>query len=323
MLELMRRRAADDRGAVAVLVAVMLLPVLIGMAALVVDVGRMYVERRELQGGADAAALAVARSCALGSCDPALAQRYADKNAKDAHSNVVVGVSQVECAAVASSGPFVDAKTTTSSGTDTLLPQVFGKALMGGSYAGETLHACARARWGVPVRASVIPITFNYCEWGLYTSGGTSFSTVVRDFELHEDDSCGHGHDFPGAWGWLGEQTECRLSLTADGWTEVVDTGADAGKACEVILRAAVDSKAPVFIPIFDDYRGTGNNGSYHIRGFGAFILEGFKLPSIGSYGDSAGLQNGLRGRFTRALTAVGELGASPDLGLRVVRLTD
>ena len=39
--------------------------VLVGMAALVVDVGAVVEEKRQLQNGADAAALAVAQSCAL------------------------------------------------------------------------------------------------------------------------------------------------------------------------------------------------------------------------------------------------------------------
>lgn len=58
----MRRIAHDDSGAVAVMVAILSI-VLFGMAALVIDVGRIYEERRELQNGADAAALAIAWEC--------------------------------------------------------------------------------------------------------------------------------------------------------------------------------------------------------------------------------------------------------------------
>ena len=45
-----------------------MLVALIGVGALVIDVGRLYVERRDLQNGADAAALAVAQDCAAGDC---------------------------------------------------------------------------------------------------------------------------------------------------------------------------------------------------------------------------------------------------------------
>ena len=65
-----------------ILVAILLgFGVLLGMAALVIDVGRLYQERAELQNGADAAAIGVAKSCALGACTPAVAVSYADANA--------------------------------------------------------------------------------------------------------------------------------------------------------------------------------------------------------------------------------------------------
>jgi Flp pilus assembly protein TadG len=61
------RLRRDERGVVAVIVAILLgAGVLTGMVALVLDVGQIYQERAELQNGADAAALGVAKSCALG-----------------------------------------------------------------------------------------------------------------------------------------------------------------------------------------------------------------------------------------------------------------
>ena len=47
--------------------------VLFGMGALVIDVGQLYQNRAELQNGADAGALAVAKSCAQGTCTPSIA----------------------------------------------------------------------------------------------------------------------------------------------------------------------------------------------------------------------------------------------------------
>src|ERR1039457_1222087 len=70
----LRLLGRDERGAVGVLVAMMLgAGVLTGMGALVIDVGQLYQERAELQNGADAAALAVAESCATGTCTPSIA----------------------------------------------------------------------------------------------------------------------------------------------------------------------------------------------------------------------------------------------------------
>lgn len=93
----MRRLSVpEDSGAVAVVMAVCL-TALLGCAALAIDVGALYVERRELQNGADAAALAIAQDCAAdptsaGCTDLATARTtartYADANASDAMSTV-------------------------------------------------------------------------------------------------------------------------------------------------------------------------------------------------------------------------------------------
>ena len=78
------RRLSGDNGAVAVLVAILAV-VLFGFAALVIDVGALYHERRQLQNGADAAAFAVAQACAAGDCGDyeADADSFADGNALD------------------------------------------------------------------------------------------------------------------------------------------------------------------------------------------------------------------------------------------------
>jgi Flp pilus assembly protein TadG len=57
-----------EEGAVAILVA-LLLVVLMAAVALTVDVGGLYLRRRALVNGADAAALSAARTCARGGTD--------------------------------------------------------------------------------------------------------------------------------------------------------------------------------------------------------------------------------------------------------------
>lgn len=92
----MRRMMQEDSGAVAVVVAVCL-SALLGCAAIAIDFGAIFVERRELQNGADAAALAIAQDCAA---DPTsagcadlvtartTARSYANANANDGASTV-------------------------------------------------------------------------------------------------------------------------------------------------------------------------------------------------------------------------------------------
>src|SRR5690242_20927363 len=77
------RRWQPERGAVATLTVLLLASgALLGIGALVVDVGDIYVEREQLQTAADAAGRAVASACATGGCVGAAAvQRQRDRAA--------------------------------------------------------------------------------------------------------------------------------------------------------------------------------------------------------------------------------------------------
>ena len=195
-----RRLRRDDRGAVATVFGILLAGgVLLGMLALVVDVGQLYSEREELQSGADAAALAIAKSCAadLTSCTEVqranTAEDYATGNAKDGAANALTicgsaaGVSDLpECPPAAgnltrcigsppATGRHLEVRTTTAlPDGSTLLPPSFAQTLLGnGGYAGTTVGACARVAWGAP-RAG-LAVTVSQCEWEDATEDGTDF----------------------------------------------------------------------------------------------------------------------------------------------------
>lgn len=71
------RRLRSDHGAVAVVVALASV-VLFGFAAMVIDAGAMFAERRQLQTGADAGALAVTDDCVESGCtSPSVARQVA------------------------------------------------------------------------------------------------------------------------------------------------------------------------------------------------------------------------------------------------------
>src|SRR5439155_9603921 len=85
-----RWRHQAERGAIATLVLVLLGGgALTGAGALAIDVSQLYVEREELQSGADAAAQALAKKCAVSpstyAAQATTAKSYADTNAKDEH----------------------------------------------------------------------------------------------------------------------------------------------------------------------------------------------------------------------------------------------
>ena len=152
-----------ERGAVAVLVAIVLgTGVLMGMAALVIDVGGIYSERGQLQNGADAAALAIAGSCASpAGCGDVwqTARRYANANAKDGHSLVtaVCGTMVLQdcpastnnltaCIGSPPAERYVEVRVRTElADGSTLLPPTFAGAMAGGSGRGTRVAACARS----------------------------------------------------------------------------------------------------------------------------------------------------------------------------------
>ena len=195
---MMRVLGRDERGAIGVLIGVLIGGgVLFGMGALAIDVGQLYQNRAELQNGADAAALAVADSCALGTCATYLASQNATGNASQLTGNnaavdLVCGSgtgmsacpgggtgARYDCPANPPGGTnYVDVHTSTrTAGDSTLLPPVFARTLTGNSgYAGTNVKACAQAEWGAPTSANTIAFTISACTWYVYTNNGTSFA---------------------------------------------------------------------------------------------------------------------------------------------------
>lgn len=325
MLQLIRNRVTRngaDRGAVATLVAIVLgSGVLLGMGAIAVDIGQLYAEREELQSGADAAAMAVAKCAAQGdTCESDLidlAESYADVNAKDDASAV-----NVLCGTLPDSGlpecppqsgtlsrcfneppetPYVEVRTATElSDGSTLLPPTFAGTLLGNEgYAGSKVGACARAAFGPPVPATGLAVTISICEWEELTGGGESYpeappyppntmppSGTDKAIKLHttdSDSSCPAGPSGSDTPGGFGWLDDNGDCQTAidEDGTVGGDPGV-AGPGCAEALYAALTPPSVIFIPVYDSVSGTGSNTEYHIAGMAAFVLTGFSLPSIG-----------------------------------------
>lgn len=207
MIRLSRR---SERGAVASIVAMLLgFGVVLGFAAVSIDVGSLMWERRQVQNGADAAALSMAKTCAVdpGSCvagggDQPLLDTLNNNNAKDlaggfdsssypsglcGRANSLPGCAGstgalADCpqlpASVAANAsvPYVEAHTQTKAVNGTsILPTWLVRTLAGGS-TGETVRACARAAYGSPgPTAASAPITFSMCEWRQNTNSGNDY----------------------------------------------------------------------------------------------------------------------------------------------------
>ncbi|MFF0343853.1 pilus assembly protein TadG-related protein [Kribbella sp. NPDC004875] len=351
---MLRMVGPDDRGAVGVLVGVLFATgVVLGMAALTVDAGSLYVERAELQNGADAGALAVAKSCASSSgCLPVNAATYANQNSKDGTSTVssVCGNAASgglpSCGSATGKGACPTAKTpnyvnvstaTRTTGGSSLLPPVFARALAGnGGYQGTAVHACAQAAWGPPAQSSnSLAMTLSLCAWTQATGGMTppTFGTDVRIFvrDTPSAPKC-DGSSPPGEFGWLADGGSCSASidLTQSGYVAGSDPGKNISKPCQDALTSYVASKSPIFIPIFDTTTGSGSGAQYHLVGLAAFVLTGYAnmnplkdaVPSGMSCPKGSTTPSCIFGHFTQALMPVSStIGTGPSFGLAVIKL--
>ncbi|GAB1692168.1 pilus assembly protein TadG-related protein [Krasilnikovia sp. M28-CT-15] len=361
-LTLFPRPRRDDDGAIAATVAVVLgVGVLLGVAAVVVDVGRLYAEREQLQSGADAAAWAVGEVCAVTPAQCAAqtgtAGRYANSNAADGAAKVTAicgtGSGLGPCPATATNRTAclgtapqdaryaeVRVETRLADGS-TVLPSVFARALAGGE-PGTTVGGCARVAWGPPRVAQGFAVTFSLCEWDNLTGGGatlwsaTGVPPASAERVVHLHDSQGNpvcpagpsGWDQPGGFGWLDDPTaSCTAIVQADG-TFDGDTGNSASHPCKDALQAARQTRSMVLIPVYDNVRGQGANTEYHLVGFAPFVLTGYLLsgfaaPSwLTNMHKCGGQERCLYGYFVRGLVqATGSEIGGPDLGAAVVNL--
>lgn len=194
-----RRR---DAGGVAVVVGILLSSgVLLGVSAMAVDVGQLYVEREQLQSGADAAAMAVALDCIHGrqaDCKDLAevnAKHYADLNSADGVSHIDSVCGQDPQGWLASCGAepdnftkclaqnplntqgWVRVRTSTETAGATgqsrfILPPIFAQTLAG--YTGSDVGACSRVAWGTPDTS----FAFAVCEniFNQYTNFGADLA---------------------------------------------------------------------------------------------------------------------------------------------------
>jgi hypothetical protein len=288
------------------------------MGALVIDVGQLYANRAELQNGADAAAMAVARSCAQGNCAPGSAGPFATANASKltggaAGVDLVCGSGSLshcpagsggvtDCPAAPASSPnYVDVHTSTrTSSGSSLLPPVAARTLLGNSgYQGSTVRACSQAEWGAPSALFGLGVTISACTWDKATSAGTTFAPAppyppntspspAQDqvLQMHSSASATGcptepaGADAPGNFGWTADQTgACQTYI--NGGSYGGDTGASPSHACQQVLSAAQANRSLLFLPVYVSVSGTGTGVTYILKGFAAFVVTGYHMPGF------------------------------------------
>ena len=284
----MRRVTCREDGITAVFIFFIMVP-LMGMAGYVIDVGIVRQERRELQNGADAAALAAAQTCALdlAQCTPGglsgvlsgglSADGFADANAKD-RAAAVTGITPN----TVNQKVKVDTRTETSGGETSLtlqFAQFFG-------HATSTVTATATAAWGAPSGATTVPLTFSYCQWKALTGDNVTYPTASLTIFFKDDDvtTCAGpaGQNMPGGFGWLDTNAgPCAAQVTAGGLL-----GSDPGNGtpnnngCQPTNFLNKD----VLFPVFKAFTGQGQNATYTIYGLATFHITGMRLANSGGW---------------------------------------
>lgn len=324
----MRRLNRDERGGLAVLAALLIPFVMIPMVAIVVDVGALYAERRQLQNGADAAALAIAQQCAENYCGDslALANLMADANAND-------GVGGVEDATVSTADGRATVVTRSEEPDGREAVSLSFARIFGNSEA--TVRATGVAGWGGPSAGSgFFPLVVSWCAFSNQTDGGIPSDTTEYKIRHLENESGGctspSGMSIPAGWGWLTTDDE-QCIASAD--TEAVADGKPGVSTPGDCEGADFDEMqdATILLPLFEEAGGTGESGWFEVYGFAAFRVTAYRFacPSRYRWNDGGGscgstTSRFIQGYFTEFVTLddAFELGG-PDLGGRVVRLTD
>jgi Flp pilus assembly protein TadG len=311
-----RRRLSGERGATAVIFALLLVPAL-GFAAIAVDVGSLYAERARLQVAADAAALAVAQDCSRGSCGDMLATARSLVAANDGDASAAQ--------------PVLDSDPLSVSVTGRTPVQHWFAPVIG--HDATAVSATATVGWGGPSQGTaVLPLTFSWCSFKAQTGGGLPSTTTLQTIKLSKSagvaDCTGpSGNVVPGGFGFVvTDNGRCEVTSALDG-RMTSSTGNTPPKGCEVADFAGHVGQT-VLLPIFDEFGGTGSGAWYRVYGYAAFTLTGYDFGGQFNTAKKACGGNGsdrcVIGYFTRFVELSDRWNYSPDapqLGACILRL--
>ncbi|WP_208709860.1 pilus assembly protein TadG-related protein [Sinomonas sp. R1AF57] len=266
------------------IVVALLMVVLVGFAALAVDIGRIASTKAQLQNGADASALAVAQLCSKVPTDctlakaNSLADQYALANTLDT-SGMRDGPVDLTVAGHA----------TVNTRRNGDLNLLFGGVL------GETsarVTTSATAVWGYPAPHTTFPLALSDKCFDLSNSVDTGklqkFTYKKTSGGKGTDGQCYDGAVSPlsGGFGWLSQSGDCKASITGS-WTAGSDPG-NSVNGCDTILqqwKAAIskDGWVKVTLPVFAAASGNGAGGTFTIRGFATFQIYGWMFAGAGN----------------------------------------
>lgn len=322
-------RKNSERGQSMVLTVVFMV-VLLGFAALVVDVGSWYRAHRAAQSTADASALAGAQALPDTSTASALATQYANKNASGGPGQ---GSPQITFSQQGYETDTITVKVTRPS--PGFFARVFGSKFMNVSVSGT---ATARAYNVSGIQNGIAPITVNYkhpllnCTRGQNPTCSPNFGTPTT-LSLEDIHQSG-GKDSAGAFGLInlngvgngnigaGELTNWLLNGYQDHVLEVGKyDSAPSANFNNSQFTGALDQQIghELLFPVYRLLKGPGSNAVYDIIGWVGFVITSY--TTNGSDGT-------IYGHFTRYTTdgvpvENGGGGGAQGLGVHRIELTN
>lgn len=297
-------RRCGERGAVAVMVALLMVPFL-AVCALAVDVSNAYVYKQRLQTGIDATALGIAADCLRGTCTQAtLGSNISTFPAANLGSD---GTGSGSVSAGTSSGKVV------VSGTYAV-QNIFGPIL---GVTTTTVNATATATYSAPTDGTaVLPLVVNACEFNLVTGGNIPSTTTVRTLSWSSvtsgcyaaggisDSKLSSSYTQPGGFAWVKTTSGCKTaSSTADELT-ISSSSSVPSSSCTSSYFSALQNTT-VLLPVFDSYRQPSSSNTsnvyFSVYGYVPFRITGYYFGSGMSYNTSCnGSSRCLHGYFTR-----------------------
>jgi Flp pilus assembly protein TadG len=302
----------DQRGQ-AFVITVLMIASLLGLTALVLDVGSWFRAHRQLQATADAAALAGAQELPANPGNASsLANDYAARNTSGLQG-VTVNLSQTYVL------------------NDTIRVHVakpaegFFSKVFGINSVDEGASATARVA-GMKSALYVAPIVVNQQHPMLNSCNGpcfgSSYQTTIPVGQTGAPGAFGLVNLDPQSGGTSGAST--LAGWIENGFDKYLDIGSYASDpgvkfnsdGIQDAMKTRVGTE--MLFPVYDTLTGTGANAQYHIIGWVGFFVTGV---------DKQGNNGNVSGYFTRVIwtgiQASSAGGGGPNYGARAVQLVD
>ena len=302
----------DQRGQ-AFVVTVLMIATLLGLTALVLDVGSWFRAHRQLQATADAAALAGAQALPDTPGDASsLANDYAARNTSGLQG-VTVDLSQTYV-------PNDTIRVHVSKPAEGFFSKVFGiNSVSEGAGATARVAGMRSALYVAPIVVNQQHPMLNGCNGPCF---GPTYQTTIPVGQTGAPGAFGLVNLDPSTNGTSGASTLSRW--IENGFEKYLDIGSYASdpgvKFNSDGIQDAMKTRigTEMLFPVYDTLTGTGANAQYHIIGWVGFFVTGV---------DKQGNNGNVSGYFTRVIwtgiQASSAGGGGPNLGARAVQLVD